>query len=61
MSTKVLLKFLASYGVSISMCRDEGIPPVGRGLLPVIALGNVQFLPDGLKPLIGIQGVNRMR
>jgi hypothetical protein len=71
MSMEVLLKFLPSYDVSISMCRGEGIPPVGRGtfessrgvqdLLPVIALGNVHFLPDDLKPVIGIQGVNRKR
>jgi hypothetical protein len=31
MSMEVLLEFLPSYGVSISMCRDEGIPPVERG------------------------------
>jgi hypothetical protein len=71
MSMEVLLEFLPSYSVSISMCRGEGIPLVGcdtfessRGiqdLLPVIALGNVQFLPDDLKPVIGIQGINRMR
>jgi hypothetical protein len=51
--------------------RSEGIPPVGRGtfkpsrnvqdLFPVIALGNVQLLPDDLKPIIDIQGINQMR
>jgi hypothetical protein len=70
-SMEVHLKFLLGYGVSISMCRGEGIPPVGRGtfessrsvqdLLSIIALGDVQFLPDDLKPVIGIQGVNCMR
>jgi hypothetical protein len=70
-STEVHLKFLPSYGVSISMCRGEGIPRVGRDtfkssqsiqdLLSVIALGDVQFLPDDLKPVISIQGVNCMR
>jgi hypothetical protein len=70
-STKVHLEFLPSYGISISMCRGEGIPPVGRGtlkssqsvqdLLSVIALGDVQFLRNDLKPVIGIQGVNCMR
>ena len=54
-SMEVHLKFLPGYGVSISMCRGEGIPPVGRGtfessrsvqdLLSIIALGDVQFFP----------------
>jgi hypothetical protein len=71
MSMEVLLEFKPSYGVSISMCRCEGIPPVGcstfessRGIqdpLQVIALGNVQLRPDDLKTVIGIQGINRMR
>jgi hypothetical protein len=71
MSTEVLLKFLPSYGVCVGVCCSEDIPPVGRDafkpsrsvqdLLPVIALGNVQFLSDDLKPVIGIQGINRMR
>jgi hypothetical protein len=70
-STEVHLEFLPGYGVSISMCRGEGIPPIGRGtfessqsvqdLFSVIALGDFQFLPDDLKPIIGIQGVNCMR
>jgi hypothetical protein len=69
-SMKVHLEFMPSYGVSISMCSGEGIPPVGRGtfessqsiqdLLSVIALGDIQFIPDDLKPVIGIQGVNCM-
>jgi hypothetical protein len=71
MSMEVHLEFLPGFGTSISMCRGEGIPPVGRDifessrsvqdLLSVIALGDVQFLPDDLKPVIGIQGVNCMR
>jgi hypothetical protein len=70
-SREVHLEFLPGYGVSISMCRGEGIPPVECGtfessrsvqdLLSVIALGDVQFLPDDLKPVISIQGVNCMR
>jgi hypothetical protein len=50
-SMEVHLEFLPSYGINISMCRGEGIPPVGRGtfessrniqdLLLVIALGDV--------------------
>jgi hypothetical protein len=67
---EVHLEFLPGYGASISMCRGEGIPPVGRGTfkssrsvqdLSVIALGDVQFLPDDLKPVISIQGVNCLR
>jgi hypothetical protein len=63
-STEVHLEFLPGYRVSIIMCRGEGIAPVGRGtfessqnvqdLLSVIALGDVQFLPNDLKPAIGI-------
>jgi hypothetical protein len=70
-SMEVHLEFLPNYGISISMCRGEGIPPVGCGtfesslsiqdLLLVIALGDVQFLPNDLKPIIGIQRVNCMR
>jgi hypothetical protein len=70
-STEVHLEFLPCYGVCISMCRGEGIPPVGCGtfessrsvqdLLSFIALGDAQFLPDNLKPVISIQGVNCMR
>jgi hypothetical protein len=51
MSMEVHMEFLPSYGVIISMCRSEGIPPIGRDtfessrgiqdLLSVIALGNV--------------------
>jgi hypothetical protein len=71
MSMKVLLKFLPSYGVCICMCRGEGIPSFGRDtlessrsiqdLFSVIALGIVQLLLDDLKPVISIQGINRMR
>jgi hypothetical protein len=51
MSVEVQLELLSSYGISIGMCRSEGIPPFGRGsfessrgvqdLLSVIALGDV--------------------
>jgi hypothetical protein len=71
MSTEVHLKFLPSYGISNSMRHGEGIPLVGCGtfessqsvqdLLSVIALGDVQFLRNDLKPVIGIQGVYCMR
>jgi hypothetical protein len=71
MSVEVHLELLPGYGINIGVCRCEGIPPIGRGflessrgiqdLLPVIALGDIHFLPDNLKPVIGIQGVNRMR
>jgi hypothetical protein len=70
-SMKVHLEFLSVYGINISMCRGEGIPPIGRDtfessrsvqdLLSVIALGDVQFLPNDLKPVIGMQGVYCMR
>jgi hypothetical protein len=70
-STEVLLKFLPSDSVCICVCRSEGIPPVGRGafessrgvqdLFSVVALGNVQLLSKDLKPVIGIQEINRMR
>jgi hypothetical protein len=71
MSTEGLLNVLPSYGVCVGVYCSEGIPLVGRGtfkpsrrvkdLLPVIALGNVQFLPNDLKPDIGIPEVNCMR
>jgi hypothetical protein len=71
MGMEVLLKFLPSYCVCIRMCCSEGIPPFGRGafkssrsiqdLLSIVALHNVQLLSYDLKPVIGIQGVNRMR
>jgi hypothetical protein len=71
MSTKVLLKFLPSYSVCVCVCRSEGIPLVGRDafessrsiqdLLSVVALRNVQLLSYDLEPVIGIQGINRMR
>jgi hypothetical protein len=71
MSTEVLLEFLPSYGVCVGVCCSEGIPPVGRGTLKPsrsvqdlfsgIALCNVQLLPDDLKPVIVIQGINQMR
>jgi hypothetical protein len=67
MRTEVYLEFLPGYGISISMCHGEGIPPIGRGtfessqsvqdLFSVIALGDVQFLLDDLKLVIGIQRV----
>jgi hypothetical protein len=70
-SMKVLLKFLPSYSVCVCMCRSEGIPQVGRDtfessrgiqdLISVIALCNVQLLSNDLKPVIDIQGINRMR
>jgi hypothetical protein len=65
------LEFLLGYGISIGMCHGEGIPPIGRGsfefsrnvqdLLSVIALGDVQFLSNDLKTIIGIQRVYCMR
>jgi hypothetical protein len=70
-STEVLLKFVPSYGVCIRMCCSEGIPPVGHGafkssksiqdLLPIVALCNVQLLSYDLKPVIGIQAINRIK
>jgi hypothetical protein len=70
-STEVHLEYLPGCGVSISMCRGEGIPPVGRGTFEssrsvqdfflVTALGGVQFLPNNLKSVTDIQGVNYMR
>jgi hypothetical protein len=30
-SMEVHLEFLPGYGISISMCHGEGIPPIGRG------------------------------
>jgi hypothetical protein len=70
-SMEVHLEFLPSYGIYVAVCCSEGIPPIGQGtfkssrsvqdLLSVIALGDVEFLFDNLKPVIGIQGVNRMR
>jgi hypothetical protein len=63
-SMEVHLKFLPSYGINISMCRDKGIPLVRRNtfkssqsvqdLVSFIALGDVQFIPDDLKPVISI-------
>jgi hypothetical protein len=71
MSAKVLSKLLPSYYICVGMCCCEGIPPVGCGslessrgvqdLLPVVALGDVQLLSNDLKPVIGIQRINRMR
>ena len=71
MSAEVLLELLPDYGICVGMCRCEGIPPIGRSslessrgvqdLLSVIALGDVQFLPDDLKPVIGIQRVYCVR
>jgi hypothetical protein len=71
MSMEVLLKFLPSYSVCVHVCLSEGNPPVGCGafessrsiqdLLSVVALCNIQLLPYDLKPVIGIQGINRVR
>jgi hypothetical protein len=71
MSMEVLLKFLPGYDVCVGVCCSECIPPVGRGafkpsrsvqdLFSIFALGNVQLLPGDLKPVIGIQRINRMR
>jgi hypothetical protein len=51
MSTEVHLELLPGYGISIGVCRNEGIPPIGRcsfessrgvqDLLSIIALGDV--------------------
>jgi hypothetical protein len=70
-SMEVHLEFLLDYGIIISMCHGEGIPPIGCGtfesslsvqdLFSIIALGDVQFLPDDLKLVIGIQRVYCMR
>jgi hypothetical protein len=70
-SIEVHLEFLLGYGISISMCRGEGMPPIRhdifkssrsvQDLLSVIALGDVQFLPNELEPVIGIQGPDYMR
>ena len=71
MSAEVLLELLPGYGISVGMCRCEGIPPIGRSslessrgvqdLLPVVALSYVQLLSNDFEPVIGIQGINRMR
>jgi hypothetical protein len=71
MSVEVHLELLPGYCIRIGVCRCEGIPPVGRGslessrgiqdLFPVVTLGDVQLLSDNLKPVIGIQRINRMR
>jgi hypothetical protein len=71
MSMEVLLKFLPSYSIRVGVCRCEGIPLVGCGtlessrgvqyLLPVVALSDVQLLPNDFEPVIGIQRINRMR
>jgi hypothetical protein len=71
MSVEVHLELLPGYSVCIGVCRYEGIPPVRRGafessgsildLLPVITLGDIQFLPNDLEPVIGIQRINRMQ
>jgi hypothetical protein len=51
MSMEVHLELLPGYGISIGVCRCEGIPPIGRAsfessrsvkeLLSVIDLGDV--------------------
>jgi hypothetical protein len=71
MSAEVHLELLPGYSIRIGVCRCEGIPPIGRGslessrgiqdLLSVIALGEIQLLPDNLEPVIGIQRINRIR
>jgi hypothetical protein len=70
MSAEVRLELLSGYCICIGVCRCEGIPPIGRGSLEssrgvqdfflVVALGDVQLLSDNLKPVIGIQRINRM-
>jgi hypothetical protein len=70
MSVEVHLELRPDYGIRIGVCRCEGIPPIGRGtlkssrgvqdLLPVIALGNIQFFFDNLEPVIVIQRINRV-
>ena len=71
MSAEVCLELLSGYCIRVGVCRCEGIPPVGRrtlessqgvqDLLPVVALSDVQLLPNDFEPVIGIQGINRMR
>ena len=71
MSMKVCLELLPSYSIRVGVCRCEGIPPIGRSslessrgvqdLLLVVALSYVQLLPNDFEPVIGIQGINRMR
>jgi hypothetical protein len=71
MSTEIFLEFMPSYSIRVCMGRCESIPPVGHGafessgsiydLLLVITLGDIQLLPNDLEPVIGIQGINRMR
>jgi hypothetical protein len=71
MSAEVHMELLPDYSIRIGVCRCEGIPPIRRGslessrgvqdLLPVIALGDIQLLPDYLEPVISIQRINRMR
>ena len=70
-SAEVRLEFLSSYCICIGVCRCEGIPPVERGtlessrgvqdLLSVVALSDVQLLPNDFEPVIGINRINRMR
>jgi hypothetical protein len=62
---------LPSYSVFVCMCRIEGIPSFKRGafkssrgvqdLFLVVALCNVQLISNDLKPVIGIQGIDRIR
>jgi hypothetical protein len=71
MSVEVHLELLPGYSICIGVCRYEGIPPIVRGylessrgiqdLLPVIALGDIQLIPDDLELVIGIRRINRMR
>jgi hypothetical protein len=71
MSAEVHLELLPGYCISIGVCHCEGIPPIRHGtlessqgvqdLLPVIALGDIQLLPDNLEPVIDIQRINRLR
>jgi hypothetical protein len=71
MSAEVHLELLPGYSVCIGVCRCEGIPPVRRGafessrgvqdLLSVVALGDIQLFPKDVEPVIGIEGINRMR
>jgi hypothetical protein len=71
MSRKVLPKFLPSNGVRICMCCSVVIPLVrccslkySRSIhdsFPIGALSDIQLLTYYLKPVIRVQGINRVR
>jgi hypothetical protein len=71
MSMKVLLKFLPCYHICICMGHSEGIPAVGRSafqsprsmqdFFSVVALSDVQLFSYDLKPIVGVQWINRVR